>query len=233
MYLVGALLVGRAETDDGLAGDEGRAVGFLRGLDGGSNRIRIMAIDADGVPVNGLEAGDLVGAVGEANFTVDGDVVVVPEQNELVELQVAGKRDGFVADAFHEAAVAAKHIGKVALQVGAEFLFQLAFGNSHADGVGDALAERAGGRFDAGRMAIFGMAGGLGAELTETLDLVDRHVLVARQIEQRVKQHRTMACRQHEAVAVSPERRLGIEFQVTGEKNGGDISGAHRQTGVA
>ena len=192
-----------------------------------------MAVDADGVPVNGLEAGDLVGAVGEADFAVDGDVVVIPEQNELVELQVAGKRDGFVADAFHEAAVTAQDIGEVALQVGAEFLFKLALGNRHADGVGDALAERAGCGFDAGRVAIFGVAGGLGTELTETLDLVDRHVLVARQIKQRVKKHRAMTCRQHEAVAIRPERRLGIEFQVTGEENGGDISGAHRQTGMA
>ncbi len=158
---MGALLVGRAETDDGLAGDEGRAVRFLRGFDGSGDRIRIMAVDTDGVPVNRLETGNLVGAVGEANFAVDGDVVVIPEENELVKLQMAGKRDGFVADAFHEAAVAAQYISEVALQVGAELLFQLAFGDCHAHGVGDALAERTGGRFDAGGVAIFRMASGL------------------------------------------------------------------------
>ena len=44
-----------------------------------------------------------------------------------------------------------------------------ALGERHADGGGDALAERAGGRLDPRRMAVFGMAGGHGAELAEVL----------------------------------------------------------------
>ena len=41
--------------------------------------------------------------------------------------------------------------------------------------VGEALAERAGGGLDARRVAVLGMAGRLGAELAEALDLVERH----------------------------------------------------------
>ena len=50
------------------------------------------------------------------------------------------------------------------------------------------------------------------SELAETLDLLDPHALVAGQVEQRVEQHRAMAGRQHEAVAVRPARVGGIEF---------------------
>ena len=167
--------------------------------------------------MNGLEAGNLVGRIRQRDSAVDGDVVVVPEQHQLVELEVTGERDGLMADAFHQAAVAAEHIGEVVLQIAAELFFQLALGNRHADGIGNTLAERAGGGFDAGGMAVFRMAGRLGAELAELLDVLDGHILVARQIEQRVEQHRAVAGRQDETIAVCPERRLRIEFQVTGE----------------
>ena len=217
MDLVGALLVGSAETDHRLAGDEGRAVGLVGFLDRGGDLVGIMAINANRVPVHGLEAGDLVGRIRQGDGTVDGDVVIVPEQYQLAQLEVAGERDGFVADALHQAAVTAQYIGVVVLQVAAELLFQLALGDRHANGIGNALAERTGGGFDARGMTEFRMAGGLGAELAELLDVLDGHVLVARQIEQRVEQHRAMPGRQDETIAVCPERRLRIEFQVTGE----------------
>ena len=51
------------------------------------------------------------------------------------------------------------------------------------------------------------MARRLGAELAEALDLVERHVGVAAQVEPAVEKHRAVAGRQHEAVAVHP---LGV-----------------------
>ena len=57
--------------------------------------------------------------------------------------------------------------------------------------------------------------------------------LVAGEIEQRVEQHRAVAGRQHEAVAVRPVRVGGVEFQELREQHGGDIGGAHRQAGMA
>ncbi len=78
-------------------------------------------------------------------------------------------------------------------QVGAEFLAQLALCDRHADGVGNALAERPGRRFDARGVAVFRVAGGLGAKLAELLDVLDRHVGVAGQVKQRIEQHRAVA----------------------------------------
>jgi hypothetical protein len=42
------------------------------------------------------------------------------------------------------------------------------------------------------------------SQLAEMLDLVERHVDIAGQIEQRIQQHRAVPGRQHEAVAVRP-----------------------------
>ena len=109
-------------------------------------------------------------------------------------------------DAFHQAAVAGQHIGVVVDEVVAEGGVHDALGDREADRIAEALAERAGRGLDAGGMAVFGMAGGLGAELAEVLDLVDGHVLVAEEIEQRIEQHRAVAGRQDEAVAVGPVR---------------------------
>ena len=77
------------------------------------------------------------------------------------------------------------------------------------------------------------MSRGLRAELAEILDLVERHVLVAGEIQQRIQQHRAVAGRQDEAVAVRPFRIGGVEFQELREQHGGDVGRAHRQAGMA
>ena len=146
---------------------------------------------------------------------------------------MTGERDRFLADAFHQVAVGGEHVGLVIDDAGAEFRRQMALGDRHADRVGEALAERAGGGLDAGRMAVFRMTGGDRAELAEALDLLDRHRRIAGEIEQRVEQHRAVAGREHEAVAVGPGRIGGIEFQELREQHGRDVGGAHRQAGMA
>ena len=230
---MGALLVRRAKTDDGPGGDEGRLIGLVGSLDGSCDFVRVVTVDFDGVPVGRLQAGDLVGRVRQRYGAVDGDLVVVPEDDQLVELQVARQRNRFLADAFHQAAVTGQNVGVMVLQVGTELVAQLALGNRHADGVRDALAERAGRRFDAGCVAVFRMAGRLGADLAELLDVLDGHVLIAREVEQRVEQHGAVACGEDEAVAVGPERLLGVEFQVSREQHRGDVGSTHRQSGMA
>ena len=111
-----------------------------------------MAVDGDGVPARGLEAGDLVGRIRQFQRSVDGDVVVVPKHDQFVEPQVAGKTDGFLADPLHQTAIAGQHIGVVIDYVAAEFIGQFTLGDCHAHGIGEPLAERSGRGFDAGGM---------------------------------------------------------------------------------
>src|SRR5690606_31235492 len=102
-------------------GDQGRAVGGLGLVERLFHRFLVEPVDLDGVPAHGLEAGDLVGRVGVRDAAVDGDVVVVPDHRQLVELEVAGERNGFLRDALHQAAVTGDHPGAVVDEVGTEF----------------------------------------------------------------------------------------------------------------
>ncbi len=223
----------RAERDDGLAGDHGRPVGLLGPRDRFGNRLRVVPVDPLAEPACGLEALHLIDRVGQRQRPVDGDAVVVEQHDQLVQLQVAGERDGLMADAFHQVAVGGEHVGEMVDQIAAEGGGQVPFRHRHADRGGDALPERAGRGLDARGDEVFGMPRRDRAQLAEALDLVDRHRLVAGQIQQRVEQHRAVAGGEHEAVAVGPLRVGGVEFQELGEQHRRHVGRAHRQAGVA
>ncbi len=237
MDIVGAGLIGRTEADHRLAADQRRLVGNgLGGFDGGIQGDRIMAVDVrHHVPAIGLEA--LRRVVGEPAFdvAVDGNAVVVPEGGQLAQAPGAGQRAGLVRDAFHQAAVAEEGVGAVIDDLVAgfvEFRGQKFLGHGHADGVGDALAERTGGGLDAGGVAVFGMARCLAVQLAELLQVVDRQI-VAGQMQQGINQHRAVAVGQHEAVAVGPFRIGRIVAQVAVPQHLGDFRHAHGRARMA
>ncbi len=190
---LGVLLVRRAVADDGARADQGRLVGVNRGRhQRGLDRLRIVAVDvADHLPAVGLEARRRVVAEPARRAAVDADPVVVPDRDQLAELEGAGQRAGLVRDAFHETSVAEEDVGHVVNHAEArpvEALCQHFFGQRHAHRVGEPLPQRAGRGLDAGEFAGLRMTGGLGVQLAEALDLVEREN-VARQVQQRVQQH--------------------------------------------
>ena len=69
-----------------------------------------------------------------------------------------------------------------------EFLRQELLGESHTDGIREALPKRSGCRLDTGGDADFRMARRLRMELAEVLQLVKRKV-VARQMQKPIKKH--------------------------------------------
>ena len=144
-----------------------------------------------------------------------------------------GERDRLLADTLHEIAVGGERVGMMVHELRPERGGKVAFGDRHADRVTEALAERAGRRLHPRRHEILGMAGRQRAKLAEALDLLDRHLLVAEEMEQRVDQHRAVAGRKHETVAVGPGGIGGIELQEPGEQHGRDVGRSHRQTGMA
>ena len=223
----------RAIADDGAAGDHGRLVGGLGALDRRGDGVAVEAVDMLGVPARGLEARHLVDRGGEIGVAVDGDAVVVPEDDQLVQLQMAGEVDRLVADALHEAAVARDHIGVVIDDLFAELGGEHALGQREADRHREALAERAGRRLDARRVEVLGMARGLRVKLAELLQFVHRHDAGAEQLEHRIEQHRAVAGREDEAVAVRPMRIGDVEFQEAVEEHRRDIGHAHRHARMA
>ncbi|CAI1801637.1 Uncharacterised protein [Serratia plymuthica] len=187
------------------------------------------------VPAVGFEA--LGGVVGEPAFhmTVDGDAVVIVERGQFAELEGTGQRTDFVGDAFHHAAVTHKGVGVVVDDVMAravELRAQGAFGNGETDGVGDALAQWAGGGFDARGVAVLRVARGFGMQLAEVFQLAHRQV-VAGEVQQAVNQHGAVAIGQHEAVAVSPVRVGRVVVHVVTPQDFGDVRHAHRCARVA
>jgi hypothetical protein len=226
-------LGGRTLGDHGAAGDQRGPVGGARGAKRGVDRLGIVPVDRRGVPAIGREPCELVVRDRERGRPVDRDAVVVEQDDQPVELEVPGERGRLVADALHQAAVAGDHVGAVVDQPAAESGREVALGQRHADRVGDALAERAGRGLDAEGVAELGMPGSAGPELAEALQLLERHVGVAGEVEQRVEQHRAVAGREHEPVAVGPVGMLGGEFQVAGEQHGGDVGHAHGQARMA
>ena len=170
----------------------------------------VAVLDPLGVPFVGIEPREHVLAPGHPGGPVQLDVVVVPEIRQLAESEMPGQRRGLGRDALLEVAVRddpedAMVDDGVAGPV--ELPGEAALGDRHPDAVGEALAERAGGRLDAGREAVFGVAGRARAPLPEALEVGHRDV-VAGQVEQRVEQHAGVAGRQDEAIPVRPVRLL-------------------------
>merc|ERR1719487_2561418 len=95
-----------------------------------------------------------------------------------------------------------------------------------------ALAERAGRRLDTGRPAKLGVAGRLRVLDAEVLDLLERE-LVARHVEPRVEEHRAVARREDEAVAVDPRRVGRVVRHLLAEEDGANLGAAERQAHVA
>ena len=109
-------------------------------------------VDPLGVPAVGLVAGQDVLAERDGGVVLDRDVVVVVEDDQVAQLLVSGERRGLARDAFLHAAVADDDVDVVVEQrcagrgVGVEQPALAPSRHRHADAVGDALAERAGGR---------------------------------------------------------------------------------------
>ena len=197
------------------------------------NAGEIMAIASHNMPAGGGEAPSHVFAGRQAHRAIDRNLVVVPDHVEAAQLQMARQRNRFLADAFHQAAIAGHNPGVVIDQRIAKHAVQVPLRHRHAHRHRQALPQRPGGAFHARQLGGFRMTGAWGMPLAEALDVIQGRLLIAGQVQQRIDQHRTMAGRQHKAVPIRPARRLGIELQVIGEQHGRDIGHAHRHSRVA
>ena len=93
--------------------------------------------------------------------------------------------------------------------VDAEALLRLLAGQRHADGNGDALAQRAGGHIDAGVIVHLDVAGHVAVDAAEHLQVLDREE--AAQREDRIERRGTMALGHDETVTVGVVRVLGVD----------------------
>ncbi len=203
--------------------------------DGAVDRSNIVAVDrADHIPAVGTEARRGVIAKPVFDFTIDRDAVVVVDRKQLAELPHAGERRRFVRYAFHQAAVTDKDIGLMVDDRDPgpiEFNGEQFFRERHADSVGKALPQRSGGGLNAWREPMLRMTRRLAVQLPEVGEFRHRQV-VAREVQQRVLQHRAVPVGQHEPIAIGPARIGRVVAQVPlpeGERN---LGHSHRHAGV-
>jgi hypothetical protein len=105
-------------------------------------------------------------------------------------------------------------------------------GQCHADGVGKTLAQGPGGALDPEMHLALRMARRLRAELPEILDLVHRQGITG-QVQHRIEEHRGVAVRQHETVAIPPGRIAGIELEDVAPQHFGDVRHPHGRARMA
>ena len=234
--LVGPRLVRRALPDQGLAADQRRPIGGrLRALERGVDRGRVVAVDLrDDLPAVRAEAVRRIVREPADHLAVDRDAVVVVDRDQLLEPERAGEGAGLVRDAFHETAVAHEDVGAVVDDLEAravELLGEELLRERHPHRVRETLSERPGRRLDAGSDAVLGMARSLRVQLPEALQLLHGQV-VAREVQQRVLEHRAVAVREHETVAVRPVRIPRVVAQVPAPEHLGDLGHPHRHAGM-
>jgi hypothetical protein len=114
------------------------------------------------VPAVSLEAPGRVVGKPSLNLAVDGNTVVIVDQDQLAEALHAGERGDFMGNALHHAAVAEETIGvmiedRVARAI--EGRSERPLRESHADRICKALPERPGGGLDAQVHIAFRMTG--------------------------------------------------------------------------
>jgi hypothetical protein len=235
--LRGVHLVRTAIRDVGSNDDEARTVGLpLCGINRAVEDVEIVDVgDSQHLPPVGLEPLLRIVAEGELGVALDRDVIVVVEPDQLSKPKVAGERCSLVRHSLHHVAVARDEVGvviddRVILLV--EDRREMCLCHRHPDRVAHTLTEWSGGRLHAGSVTVLGMAGRPALPLPEVPDVIERD-LVAREVEQAVEEHRRVARREDEPVAVRPVRIGGIVAKMPCPQHVPERSERHRGARVA
>ena len=153
-------------------------------------------------------------------------MVVVVDDDQPSETEVARQRGRLVADALCQVTVTTDHKCLVVTDVGSEACPKVPFSDGHPDPVGDALAQWAGGDLDTCRMAGLRVAWCSRAPLAEVTKVVEGQA-VAGQVEHRIEQYRRVACREDEAVPVRPGGISGVVREHPGPQDMGQWCQGH------
>lgn len=146
----------RTVTDGGLELDQGGLVldgaSLLEGLVHGIE-IVITVLDGDDVPAVGFVSLGNILSEGTVGVTIDGDVVVVPDSDEVAELKVTSQGGSLAGNTLHQATIAEEAVCVVVNQVKAglvEGSGGVSLGHGQTDSVGDTLTQGASGDLNAG-----------------------------------------------------------------------------------
>lgn len=137
----------------------------LASLDGSLYRLQIVVSVADGQGVPSVCLHTLVDILSEGTVgvTVNGDVVVIVDGNQVAQLQVTGEGSSLAGNTLHVASITHEDICVVVnkLESGlVELSSSVLLGNGKTNSVSKTLAERASGDLNAGGIVGFRVTGG-------------------------------------------------------------------------
>ena len=150
------------------------------------------------------------------------------EHVEFSQAKMAGQRGNLTRHALHEVAIARHDPGPVfhdRMSGAVEMVGEKALRNGHSYRVPEPLAQRTGGGLHSRRVPSLGMSRREGTPLPEIPDLFQWEV-IAREVEQRIEQHRGVAAGEHEAVTIGP---LGVPGIVLEEPGPQDVCGGRER----
>jgi hypothetical protein len=217
--LAGVLLLRCRPADDGPQRNNGRLGGFgLRGLEGVVQLLdvffviaRLRPVHTLGVPAIGLVALEHVFRERNVGVVLDGDVVLVVEHHEVAQFLVSRQRRGFRRHAFLQVAIRGDDPDGVVERafaggsIGVVKTAGAALRVSEAHRGRQALAQRAGGDFDAGRVPELGVSRSQRVPRPEPAQILDFQAVPGEE-ELDVERERRVPGGEDEAVAANPGR---------------------------
>lgn len=161
---VSSLLSG-AKSNDGPELDQGRLVlDLLALLDGSLNAFQVVVAVLDDLDVPTVRLVALGNILSESlvGVTIDGNVVVVPDGNQVSELKVTSQRAGLARDTLHQATIAEEAVCIVVNQVETVLVkcsSSVCLCHGQTDGVADTLTKGTGCDLNAGSVVGLGVTG--------------------------------------------------------------------------
>ena len=190
------------------------------------------------MPAVGLVARADVLGLSDLGVVLDGDLVVVVEDDEVAQLLMAGQRGHLMADALFDVAVGHEAVDVVVeralarLGVRVEQAALAPGGHRHADRVSEALTERAGGGLHAGGEPVLRVPGRDASPGAQGLQVIQGQP-VAGQVQLDVQGEAGMPAGQHETIAARPVRIGRVVPEQTLEEQVGRRREAHRRARVS
>ena len=222
-----------ASANEGLGNDDfGLAVVVLfGGIEGCKEGVHVMAVDGHRVPAQSLVECLRVLVLRDLGHRVEGHIVAVINEDQIVQAVVRGEGHGLTCHPFLKAAVAGDDNDVIVknVMVGGVVLCRCHLAaQREAHGIAHTLPERTSGALDTHRFKRLRVAGRVAAQLAEVFDLFQRQV-VAAQMQPGIDEHRTMACAENQTVAIEPFRGGRITVESVAEQHRTDFRHAQRQ----
>ena len=209
---VGSFSLLHTLSDDGVALDELwlSVVGCLGSSDGSLDNIKVVTINVVSLPSVSIVTLDDVLGLSVLSHLVEGDLVGIVKDDQVIELLVSSEASGLRGDTLLEATISGKSVDVV---VEESVFLSVVDGGSHLGGSGhtnsvsNTLSKRTSGGLNT-RGGVLGVrelrvTRGHGVMLTEVLDFLNWQIKSGK-VQPRVKKHGSVSSGKDEAITVDP-----------------------------